>query len=192
MSEIDGRRKRSEDSRARIVAAMLELARDTGASPSAEQVAERAGVGLRSVFRHFRDMESLYREITEVVEANLRQVAARPFVGATWRERLDELIARRGEAFEFAAPYRKASDSKRQGSPELQMRHNRMISVLRQLLLAQLPADVAADAMLVESLDLMLSFETWQRLRADQGLTPDEAQQVLAWSVRRLLGERSA
>ena len=61
--EVDGRRRRSLDSRARIVAAMLELVRLGNASPNAVEVAARAGVGLRSVFRHFKDMESLYVEI---------------------------------------------------------------------------------------------------------------------------------
>ena len=57
--ERDGRRLRSQDSRARIVAAMLDLIREGEIAPSAELVASRANVGLRTVFRHFKDMDSL-------------------------------------------------------------------------------------------------------------------------------------
>ena len=39
--ETDGRRRRSLDSRARIVNAMLELTRESAVAPSAEQVAQR-------------------------------------------------------------------------------------------------------------------------------------------------------
>ena len=59
----DGRRRRSQRSRDRIVTAMIDLVEAGAITPSAEEVAARAEVGLRSVFRHFRDMESLYREI---------------------------------------------------------------------------------------------------------------------------------
>ena len=101
--ETDGRRRRSLDSRARIVEAMLELARQTGSAPSAEQVAQRAGVGLRTVFRHFQDMESLYSEMVGPIEVELRAWAQRPFKGETWRERVMELIVRRnGEHIVFA------------------------------------------------------------------------------------------
>ena len=36
-------------------------------SPSAARVAEEAGIGLRTVFRHFDDMDALYSEITATV-----------------------------------------------------------------------------------------------------------------------------
>lgn len=55
----DGRRRRSAQSRDRIVEALLDLVAGVVVTPSAEAVAARAGVGLRTVFRHFRDMESL-------------------------------------------------------------------------------------------------------------------------------------
>lgn len=63
----DGRRKRGDQSRRQIVDAMIELVRSGEMSPSAAQVAERAGVGLRTVFRHFDEMEILYREMAEVI-----------------------------------------------------------------------------------------------------------------------------
>lgn len=45
---------------------MLELVREGDISPSAELVAARADVGLRTVFRHFKDLDSLYREMSAV------------------------------------------------------------------------------------------------------------------------------
>ena len=46
---------------------MLELVRAGAISPNAEEVAERAGVGLRTVFRRFDDMDSLYREMAKAM-----------------------------------------------------------------------------------------------------------------------------
>ena len=61
-----------------------------------------------------------------------------------------------------------------------------MVGAARDLLEAQLPAAVAQDPATLEALDLLLSFETWARLRDDQGLSPDQAREVLEAAVRKL------
>lgn len=186
--ETDGRRRRAIDSRKRIIAAMLDLIRAGDLLPSAEAVAARAGVGLRSVFRHFADMERLYLEITDVIEAELRAVAQQPFRGATWRERVLELIARRSAAFDSFAPLRRAADVRRHASAVLQADHDRLAAVLRQILRAQLPTLLASDPTTFEALDLLLSFEAWDRLRRDQHLSPDAARETLERAVTALIG----
>jgi AcrR family transcriptional regulator len=189
--EPDGRRRRSQGSRARIIAAMVDLVREGDIAPSAPDVAARAGVGLRSVFRHFKEMESLYREITEVIEAELRAVAARPFKGETWRERVLELIDRRSGGFEQIAPMRRASDARRHGSAVLQDDHARLTLTLREILRAQLPRG-AVDRPTFEALELLLSYEAWNRLRVEQGLANAEARKVLRGAVTALIGEDEA
>ena len=92
-----------------IVAAMLEIIHSGEVAPSAEQVAQRADVGLRTVFRHFQDMDSLYREMSVVIEGELRAVVGTPFRSPDWRERVVELIDRRAWAFEKIGPFLRAS-----------------------------------------------------------------------------------
>ena len=184
--ETDGRRRRSLDSRARIVAAMLELTREGSIPPSAEQVAARAGVGLRSVFRHFQDMESLYREMARPIEAELRAFGRRPFKGATWQERVIELIGRRSAGFEVVAPFRRASDALRHNSAVLQAEHRTMTMALRTILRGLIPKG-AVDAPTFETLELLLSFEAWSRLRREQGLSARRAAEVLRAGLIRLL-----
>ena len=53
---LDGRRQRSARSRAAIIEASFELMQEGVLAPTAQQIAERAGVGIRSFFRHFEDM----------------------------------------------------------------------------------------------------------------------------------------
>ena len=184
---VDGRRKRSEDSRARIVAAMLELVQDGEMAPGAEQVAAHAGVGLRTVFRHFNDMDSLYREMSAAIEAEIMEVAAKPLKGETWREKLSDMIARRAGAFEKMAPYQRAAVVHRHRSPYLEDGHERFNATCRAYLMAILPKDVAARPTMLESLDLMLSFETWSRLRREQNLTARRARAVVEDIVEKLL-----
>lgn len=185
--ESDGRRRRSQDSRARIVQAMLELVEAGEVSPAAEQVAARAKVSLRSVFRHFNDLDSLYAEMASVVENGLQSVLDEPLKSAAWQERVLELIQRRAAVYEKIWPFKRASDVHRRGSAFLEASHARMVAMAREILRRQLPEDVAADRNRFEALDLLLSFETWTRLRRDQQLTPRRAMEVLDHSVRRLI-----
>ncbi len=187
-SEPDGRRRRSLNSRARIIAAMLELVHGGEVAPVAEQVAARAGVGLRTVFRHFKDMDSVYREMATVIEAGLAEVLARPLSGATWREKLSDVIARRALAFEKIAPFKRAANAHRHRSPFLEAHHARLTEASRSAVRGLLPAAVARDTALVEALDLLLSYETWSRLRHEQRLSPRLAREVLASTVDRLVG----
>ncbi|WP_372784502.1 TetR/AcrR family transcriptional regulator [Phenylobacterium sp.] len=183
----DGRRRRGEDNRARIVAAMLEIIRSGEIAPGAEQVAQRADVGLRTVFRHFRDMDSLYREMSVVIAGELKAVAETPFRSEDSRERVVELIARRAGAFEKIGPFLRASTVFRHRSRYLDTDNTRLVAALRDILKRQLPPDVARDPLKLEILDLLLSFEAWSRLRRDQGLSPKRAKETLEAAVRLIL-----
>ena len=59
----DGRLLRSERSRHLIVEATTELIDEGVLTPTAQQVAKRANVGIRSVFRHFDDMDSIFEHV---------------------------------------------------------------------------------------------------------------------------------
>ena len=185
--QSDGRRLRSQDSRARIVAAMLALVREGATSPGAESVAERAGVGLRTVFRHFKDMDSLYREMSRAIEAELLTVVRRPLRGETWQARVIDLIDRRCTAFEAIAPFKRASDAHRHRSGFLAEDQRFLARTLRAILIGEVPEAVANDPLRFEALDLLMSFEAWNRLRADQGLDGATTRGVLEATVGALI-----
>jgi AcrR family transcriptional regulator len=187
--ETDGRRRRGQDNRARIVSAMLEIIRAGDMSPSAEQVAARADVGLRTVFRHFKDMDSLYREMSVVIESELRAIVDAPFRSTHWQDRIVELVDRRAVAFEKIFPFKRASETFRHRSRFLDGDSDRLVIALRAILERELPAEVTSDPIKVEALDLLLSFEAWSRLRREQGLEIAQAVEVLRTAVRRTLDD---
>lgn len=187
--EPDGRRRRSLDSRARIVEAMLELVHGGELSPGAEQVAERAGVGLRSVFRHFKDMDSLYREMATIIEAELTSLIDRPIQANDPTERLIEIVGRRSAVFEKISPYKRAGELQRHRSAFLDAGHQRLNAISRDILRREMPPAAVRNRLVFEALDALLSWETWSRLRRDQGLTARRAREVLEMTVRRLIDE---
>ena len=185
--ELDGRRRRSLDSRGRVVAALLDLVREGDVAPSAERVAARANVGLRTVFRHFNDMDSLYREMTSAIESELAGVLTAALGGVDWRERLLGLIRKRASVYEKIAPFKRAADAHRHRSSFLAAAHARIVATARQTLEGVVPRAVREGAALFEMLDLLLSFETWSRLRQEQGLSVGAARDAIDHAVRRMI-----
>lgn len=182
----DGRRRRSEQSRDKIVAAMLALISEGAITPSAEDVAKRAGVGLRSVFRRFKDMESLYHEMALSLSRNYEMWLV-PFETDDWRAQLIETVDRRLTTYERLMPFRRAADAHRHESPMIQAEHDRIVTMMRNRLQSILPPEVALDINRFETLDLLLSFEAWQRLRTVQKLAPQRAREILEEQVAALL-----
>lgn len=186
----DGRRQRSSRSRAQIVQAMFELIRDGDMAPSAARVAETAGVSLRTVFRHFEEMDTLYREMTAKIEAEVLPLFLQPLTARTWRERVDELIARRTDIYERIMPYRVAGSLRRFNSRFLMEDYERFLKLERTALEDVLPKRVIADAMLFSALEMVMAFQAWRRMRQDQRLSVKDARAVMLHTVDRLLDGR--
>jgi AcrR family transcriptional regulator len=169
---------------------MLDLIREGDVAPSAARVAERAGVGLRTVFRHFDDLDSLYREMTERIEADIMPLVLRPFESTEWRSRLRELVKRRAEVNERIFPFRVSGNLRRFQSEYLMDNHRRSLLLERSALAAILPVKLVRDRVLFAALDMVTGFQGWRRLRQDQGLTAKEAEAVIAFTVERLTADR--
>ena len=107
--ETDGRIARGARARTAIVDALLALIEAGELRPSAARIAERAGVSLRSVFQHFKDVESLFAAMADRQRERLA-----PFLDSVPDEgplegRLDAFVAARTRLLESIAPVRRAA-----------------------------------------------------------------------------------
>jgi AcrR family transcriptional regulator len=183
----DGRMQRSQRSRDRIVAGMIACIRAGDPSPSAADVAEAAGVGLRTVFRQFEDMDALYIAISARTEAEVAPILAASFVSADWHGRVAEMLVRRARVFEHIRPLKVAAALRRRQSRVLEDDAARFLARERATLEAVLPPDALADRDLTEAIALAASFEAWRRLREDQNLDPETAERITCRLVACLL-----
>ncbi|MEN9718599.1 MAG: hypothetical protein RIQ99_1477 [Pseudomonadota bacterium] len=184
----DGRRARSRSSRTRIVEALLDLVGKGEVAPSAARVAEVAGVGLRSVFRHFADMDALYSAMGATIEQQVMPIIAQDPIGDTWKAKLFDIAERRAKVFEAIMPYRISASIKRFQSAFLMERYHHMVRLEADMIAPHLPAAVKADRIAAHGLNVILGFQTWRLLRHDHQLPVDEATAV----VRRLLTDALA
>ena len=185
----DGRRARGQLSRSKIVAAMIELVREGTVAPTAEQVASRAEVGLRTVFRHFDDMESLYREINTEIMQLITPLMSKPFSSDDWRERLSEAVERRCGLFESILPFRIATEAMRHQSNFLRENMLRMMQVQDSLLRRLLPAELSKDNARMAALNLIMSVDAWKQLRVEQCLDIAAAKQAIHRGAQALIAD---
>lgn len=184
----DGRALRSARTRDRIAEAMLDLIRAGNPTPTSEEVAQRAGVGHRTVFRRFQDMENLYVEINERVRALAAPVLAEPIPGGPLATRIAVLADRRARVFEELGVFYRATEPRLAASPSLQRFRDDFAVVQRHQLLAVLP-ELAADPVGLEAADMTASMDAWLRLRQTQGLSVKAAQAVVVAGLAALAGQ---
>jgi AcrR family transcriptional regulator len=183
----DGRRERTRSSRAKIVTAIMGLIETGNPTPSATQIAQEAGVGLRTVFRLFDDKDTLYKEIATVIERRVFPLIAVPLKGDNWKERLFSIAERRAVIFEMIMPHRVSASIRRFQSDYLMQSYHQMVGLERTLVEAILPPHVLADPLRAKSLHLVLSFHSWRLLRHDEKLSVKKSHAVVVQMLNDIL-----
>jgi len=185
----DGRRQRSDRSRRRIIEALFDLIGEGNMSPSAVDVAARAKVGLRTVFRHFEDMDSIYDEMTaELTEAVMPKIKA-PYEATTWRERLIEIVEKRADIYETVFPMKVCMSLRRFQSDFIKEQYERDVALMRSTLKAILPKEITSQRTLFAALETTLAFTTWRRLRQDQNLSVESAKESIRLILNGLVAD---
>lgn len=184
----DGRVRRSERSKAGIVHALFELIGEGVTAPTADEVAERASIGIRTVFRQFKDMDTLYGALDVLLNELYGPVFLAPVPEGSVEERITEFVARRGKGYEGIAPYKRAANIKRARSEFLQERHDTLVRRMSKDLRRWFPELKNMDAPTVHALELVTSFEAWERLRVDQRLGKRRAAEAMMQAMSALLG----
>ena len=170
----------------------MELIAGGDLMPSAARVAEEAGIGLRTVFRHFDDMDSLYGEISATIAERVLPIVTAPYEGDDWRAHIRELARRRVRVFETMLPFRLAANIKRYQSPFLMGQYGQVVTIERELVLRLLPGHILTQRITSEALCAALSFQNWRALRHDQSLSSEEAGTVTAHMVEALMASLPA
>ena len=188
----DGRHHRSIKTRQVIVTAFMDLIGSGHPSPTAEQIATHAQVGLRTVFRHFDEMETLYREITLRLDELMMPLVKKHLKSTLWSDRLVESIERRCAIFDRLTPYHIAAQLHLHDSEYIRIQVQRRVKIEQDILAWLLPAAYVEDRVFFEGLSMLVSLETWMRLRGLQGLSASKAKAVVLMTVQSLMASHPA
>jgi AcrR family transcriptional regulator len=176
----DGQQQQTRD---RILeAAVGQIADDGLAELTVPLVAERAGVSLRTVYRHFPSKDDLIEAVGEFRDADLRPP-----------ESIDELLETTPALFEgFAArdDIVRAADVSAAGRQIHDRARRRRAKALAKIF-EEVTADLSpAEARrLVATVQVLWSTRAWLTLHDNWGMDGREAGRAAQWAIRTLIEE---
>ena len=183
----DGRRQRSERSQTAIIEAALALMDEGALVPTAQQIADRAGVGIRSFFRHFADMDSLFLAADELLISSYEALFEVDNRAGTLSERVARAIDLYGNAFDQLRPIILCTQAQLWRSPKLRENYAWHQKRLRKELELWLPEVAALPKDRREALHAVASFDMWHRLREHQGLSLKASSDIVTSLVNDLI-----
>jgi AcrR family transcriptional regulator len=190
----DGRAARAIRTRNRVVDALLDLIADGDLRPPAAQVAQRAGVSLRSVYQHFDDLETLFDVAGERHRQRFAHLEPLPELPAALGPRVAAYVAHRTRWMEAISPMARAAALQAPFSRAIAARQAASRQRHREALAEAFAAELARaergsleGARLLHALEATSSWTTWEGLRTASGLPPDEAAGVLEGMLLSLL-----
>jgi AcrR family transcriptional regulator len=190
--KVDGRRARRNRSRELAVDALLDLLDAGEPRPTAQQVAERSGVSLRSIFRIFDDVETLHSEAAARQLARHGHLFVEVSAEGTLEVRIAQLVEVLDRLYNTVGPVRRAALRAAPDSAAQRDQLDRARSWTRGELERVFAAELArGDATLADAAEVALSFEAWDHCATAQRLAPEDRRAVLARLLHALLaGDR--
>lgn len=191
--KVDGRRARRHRSRDQAIDALLDLLGEGVVRPTAQQVAERSGVSLRSIFRIFDDVETLHTEAAERQLQRHRHLFRDVPGDGPLEERIAAVVDLFDELHASVAHVRRAGLRAAPESPALQSQLHRVRLWARGVLEAAFASELAAvrdpadREEVAAAVELAVSFEAWDQCTTAQGLDPDARRAIPTRVLRALL-----
>lgn len=191
-SPFDGRRLRSERTRQLIMEAFIELLREKPDIPTAAQIAARAGISTRSIFERFVDLQGLSLATVDYAFAVGEAQATARNVDGDRSTRVRSHVETRAHTCEHWLPVWRVVIANLGKLEELRgrVRFIRQAIVKRMELMYRpelegLAAEERRDLLI--TLEALIDFESWGRMRELHELSFDEAASVWMRMIDRLL-----
>ena len=188
-SAFDGRRMRRELNREAVIDALIAFFRAGNYHPSCGEIAARAGLSERSLFRYFDDVADLHRaaadrEITDVLQLVASAAAAQDLT----QVKIERMVRARAALWEQAGPAARALWRQRAPACQLAAELDRYRSFLRGQLRELFAPELAASGTAVlPAMEVLCSHHSWDRLRHSQGMSAESAAAALIAALTALL-----
>jgi len=171
---------------------MLDCLEEGVLRPAARDVAERAEVSTRAVFRHFDSMESLLEQVAELHHERVLCQLPPLALDGTREERVASLVARTTRAFELTAAVRQAAVLVEPFSETIRSRHAwfraEVRRGVRRALAEELEALCETDRRIrIAGIRALISNSYWDELRTHERLSVAAASRTLSEAIHALL-----
>jgi len=176
--EKDGRRLRSLTSQTIIVDAMMNLIQKGILEPTAQEVADEAGIGIRTVFRHFQDKETLFIKMDERVKDSNDKTFIKTHPEGNLSQRIRGLFELEAKMYETFLQFIRATLANKWKYKTLQDNYENNQIILKSLMYKWLPEVNELDVSMQIYLTSINSTGYWIELRENQMLSAKEAKNL--------------
>ena len=191
----DGRTARRERNREAVVTALLELYREGVMMPSADEIAARAGVSARSLFRYFADVDDLaFAAVARQAEHLMPLLALDLPAEASIDDRIDAFVAARLRLLEAMGEVGRVARFRAGMQPVVAEGLARVREIMREHVVEALGPALDGRSgderrSVVAAADVLCSWEAHDLMRRDQGLSGEETAAAMGLALRRLLAD---
>ncbi|WP_407165000.1 TetR/AcrR family transcriptional regulator [Bradyrhizobium sp. ORS 111] len=195
---VDGRRQRAQITRGNIIAACIALQNEGVLRPSSQQIAERAGVSMRTFFLHFPEKGQLRQAVLEALTPDrIEPPPSEAILHGGVENRIAQFIDMRARRLETMTPHRRASNAMIETSPMLQKHRLRVRKAFRDVVelwfaveLDRLPEDERRKWLV--AIATLVDWEMWQSLRTYPSRSIAEAKDCLGLLLTAALRQMAA
>jgi AcrR family transcriptional regulator len=191
---VDGRTARRDRNRDAVLAAMIALVTELDAEPAIEDVAARAGVSYRSVYRYFDDRTDLVLAAVARVQSQVWPTFADVDWGAgSFDDRVRTLIDTRLAAYRQVAPLMRIILRRAANEPLVLAQYDAVRVIMSDQLAAHFAPelavfDAAERAVVFAALEVVFQFESFDFLARSRAMNDAQLAAVLERQVRAHLG----
>ena len=192
-TEVDGRTARKDRNRVAVLDAVLSLFTEDNLIPSPDEVAQRSGVSLRSVYRYFADTEALLRAAIDRHIERIQPLAIIDKFGVgTFEQRLSNFLDARLRLYEAVAPTARASRLRAATSEVIRDQLEASRVQLRNQTVGQFAAELdqltpKARRAALAAVDTLTQMECIDLYRSNRQFSGAATREMLAITITQLL-----
>lgn len=188
----DGRARRRQTTRRNIVEAHEQLLRAGNFTPTAAQIAEGAGISIRTLWSTFGDLEGLYQATTEHWFERDDALRTTPDPTAPRADRIEQFTAERLRRFVNITPAARAAALREPFSEALRrsrLKHvARLVEDINAVFAPELTTAPQPDELRLQIVACS-SWDAWAFLVKDMALTEESAAQTMARTLHALFAD---
>jgi len=190
---IDGRTARRDRGRTAVLEAALELFEEENLEPTPEQIALRAGVSARSVYRYFEDRDQLVRAIIAHKQLKILPLFHIADIGKGELEvRLTRFVDSRLKVHDAIAATARAMAIKSSNDPVIREQIDFRKSIFREQVELSFDQEFKAMSLAqrnasITAIDVLTQLDSLDRYQVDLALSLSETRDLLLISLRALL-----
>lgn len=188
--KLDGRKQRSSQSSNLIAQATIDIVNSGNLNPTAKEVAAKAGVGTRTVFRQYADMDDLYLRIHNLMMQKFRSTNELLHLNqCSLNERVEKVLNAFIDGYEINENIIRVTISRMHVSKRLIENHKELLELVSSFILTHLPELKTIDSIKRENIIFEFSPSKWFALKSFHQYDKKVIRKMLLLSINDLLSK---